>query len=151
MNQSFVRATEIRDEARWWELWNGYCAFYKMELTEETTSYLWTRIMASKSSVSSIVFEKNGTILGIANYVIHESTSTIKPICCLQDLFVDPSARKQGVGKALIDWLLTEMKMRNWSRVNWHTRENNYNARALYDKFTNLSDFKRYVVNNPAN
>ena len=57
--------------------------------------------------------------------------------------------RAQGVGKQLIDWLIDEMKRRRWSRLYWSTRETNYRARALYDKYTPHSGFLRYVILNP--
>jgi hypothetical protein len=84
----------------------------------------------------------------MANYIVHESTSKFAPICCLQDLFVDPGRRSAGVGKKLIDWLVAEMKSKGWSRLYWHTRENNYRARSLYDKYTPDTGFVRYVIEN---
>jgi ribosomal protein S18 acetylase RimI-like enzyme len=145
-----IRPVEKKDEVRWLELWDGYCQFYKMNVSMQVTSHLWTRILDPDSkSVFSIVAEGDDKIIiGIANYVLHESTSAPGLICCLQDLFVDPNSRARGAGKALIDWLLSEMKAKRWSRVYWHTRENNYRARGLYDKFTSHNDFLRYVVNN---
>jgi ribosomal protein S18 acetylase RimI-like enzyme len=147
-----IRKIEEQDKEKWLELWNGYCEFYNMTLLNEVTEHLWGRILSKDSPVYSIVSENDsGEIYGMANFVVHESTSTLRPICCLQDLFVAPHARSQGIGRKLIDWLLVEMKTANWSRVYWHTRENNYIARGLYDKFTKLNDFVRYVVQNPLN
>jgi ribosomal protein S18 acetylase RimI-like enzyme len=79
--------------------------------------------------------------------LLHESTGTFTPVCYLADLFVDPAARAGGIGKSLIDWILAEAKARGWSRVYWTTRETNYRARGLYDKYTPHSGFLRYVVN----
>jgi GNAT superfamily N-acetyltransferase len=92
---------------------------------------------------------RDGGVIGIANYVIHENTSTFTPVCYLEDLFVDPSRRAAGVGRQMIDWLVAEMKAKGWSRLYWHTRETNYRARALYDKYTRHSGFVRYLLNNP--
>jgi hypothetical protein len=50
------------------------------------------------------------------------------------------------VGRLLIDWLVAEMAAAGWSRLYWHTRENNYCARGLYDKYTPHSGFVRYVI-----
>ena len=89
-------------------------------------------------------------MIGIANYLLHENTATLTPVCYLQDLFVDPKARANGVGKQLIDWLVAEMEARGWSRLYWATKENNYRARGLYDKYTPHSGFLRYSIANPA-
>ena len=88
-------------------------------------------------------------VIGMANYVIHENTWTLTPVCYLEDLFVDPGKRAAGVGQALIDWLVAEMKAKGWSRLYWNTKENNYRARGLYDKYTPHSGFVRYVINGP--
>ncbi len=146
-----IRKPEARDEERWRELWEGYCRFYERDLSEAVTRHTWTRIMDAASPVHSIVAEgEHAGVIGMANYVIHENTWTLTPVCYLEDLFVDPAQRAGGVGRQLIDWLIAEMKTQRWSRLYWHTRENNYRARGLYDKFTPHSGFVRYVVHNDA-
>jgi len=145
-----VRKIEARDEARWRELWDGYCRFYERDLSEPITRHTWARIMSAAAPVQAIVAEVEAAgVIGFANYVIHENTWTLTPVCYLEDLFVDPAQRAAGVGAQLIDWLLAEMKAQRWSRLYWNTRENNYRARGLYDKYTPHSGFLRYVVNNP--
>jgi GNAT superfamily N-acetyltransferase len=144
-----VRRIEPRDEARWRELWEGYCRFYERQVSDPITRHTWARITDPASPVHAIVAERSGDgVIGIANYVIHENTWSLTPVCYLEDLFVDPGARAGGVGRGLIDWLLAEMKAQGWSRLYWHTRENNYRARGLYDKYTSHSGFVRYVVLN---
>ncbi len=145
-----IRGVEARDAARWRELWDGYCAFYERAPNEPVARYTWARILDPAVPVHAIVAERSGEVIGIANYLVHENTATLTPVCYLQDLFVDPRRRSAGVGKQLIDWLLAEMKAQSWSRLYWNTRENNYRARGLYDKYTAESGFVRYVVANPA-
>lgn len=144
-----IRKIEAQDEPRWRELWDGYCRFYEREPSDRVTRYTWKRIMDSASPVYAIVAEHaSAGVIGIANYIIHENTATLTPVCYLQDLFVDPAQRAGGVGQQLIDWLIAEMKAHGWSRLYWNTKENNYRARGLYDKYTPHSGFLRYVVNN---
>lgn len=145
-----IRKIEPRDEARWRVLWDGYTRFYEREPSEALTRYTWSRIMDDNSPLFAVVAEgESGGVIGIANYVIHESTSALTPVCYLQDLFVDPDYRAGGVGKQLIDWLVAEMARQRWSRLYWQTKENNYRARALYDKYTPQSGFVRYFISNP--
>ena len=145
-----VRTIESHDERRWRELWDGYTRFYEREPCEAITRQTWARIMDRASPVHAIVAECEGDgVVGIANYMVHENTSTLTPACYLADLFVDPSKRGAGAGRLLIDWLVTEMKEQGWSHLYWHTRENNYRARALYDQYTPHSGFLRYVITNP--
>jgi ribosomal protein S18 acetylase RimI-like enzyme len=146
-----IRKIEARDEARWRVLWDGYCRFYERDISEPITRHTWERLMAFESPVHAIVAEDGSAgVVGMANYILHDNTWTLTPVCYLEDLYVDPVCRAQGVGKQLIDWLVAEMKVQGWSRLYWNTRENNYRARGLYDKFTPHSGFLRYVVNNPA-
>ena len=145
-----IRRIEARDEQRWRELWDGYCRFYEREPAPAINDHTWKRLRDAASPVHGIVAEEAGRVIGIANYIIHENTSTLTPVCYLQDLFVDPTLRAGGAGKQLIDWLVAEMKAQGWSRLYWNTKENNYRARGLYDKYTPHSGFLRYVVNNPA-
>jgi GNAT superfamily N-acetyltransferase len=144
-----IRRIEARDRARWGKLWDGYCRFYERRMPGRVTRYTWDRIMDPASPVHAIVAERpRDGVIGMANYIIHENTWTLTPVCYLEDLFVDPKKRAAGVGEALIDWLLRETKRRKWSRLYWNTRENNYRARGLYDKYTPHSGFLRYVIAN---
>jgi GNAT superfamily N-acetyltransferase len=144
-----IRRIEPRDRARWGRLWEGYCRFYERKMSGAVTRYTWARIMDPESPVHAIVAERpRDGVIGMANYIIHENTWTLTPVCYLEDLFVDPKRRAAGVGEALIDWLVAEIKRRKWSRLYWNTKENNYRARGLYDKYTPHSGFLRYVVTN---
>ena len=146
-----IRKIDTRDEPRWRVLWDGYCRFYEREPNEPITRHLWARLTDFASPVHAIVAEDaDKHVIGIANYLIHENTSLLTPVCYLQDLFVDPACRAVGVGQQMIDWLVAEMKTQGWSRLYWNTKENNYRARGLYDKYTPRDPFVRYVINRPA-
>ncbi len=146
--QPTIRPIEQRDRARWEPLWDGYTRFYEREPREDITAYLWTRLFDPASPVSGIVAEdaKLG-VIGLGHYFTHDSTSLLSPVCYLQDLFVDPAARANGAGKVMIDWLVAKMQAEGWSRLYWNTKENNYRARGLYDKFTPRDPFVRYTIN----
>lgn len=147
-----IRPITAADRARWQELFDAYMVFYKRQPSEAVNERAWARIMDPASSVNAIVAEssENGVkqVIGIANYILHDNTWTETQVCYLQDLFVDPTIRAQGVGEQLIDWLVAKMKSENWARLYWNTAENNYRARGLYDKYTPHSGFLRYVINN---
>lgn len=141
-----TRPIEARDEPRWRDLWDAYTRFYEREPVEEITRHTWSRIQDPAAPIYAIVAERGGQVIGIANYLTHESTSAIAPVCYLQDLFVDPEERAAGAGRMMIDWLVEECRRQGWLRLYWNTRENNYRARALYDKYTPHSGFLRYVL-----
>ncbi|MBV1849344.1 GNAT family N-acetyltransferase [Catellatospora tritici] len=148
-----IRAVEAADEARWRELWDAYTRFYEREPVEGITRHTWARILDPTEPVHAIVAEDSDApggrrVVGIANYLVHESTSTLTPVCYLQDLFVDPTARSAGAGRRLIDALWAEVKANGWATLYWQTKQDNDRARALYDSYTAHSGFVRYVLRN---
>ena len=151
MQKVTIRKIEAHDEAAWRKCWAGYCTFYEVALPQTTTDYTWRRIMDATSPVHAIIAEDaTHGVIGICNYIIHDNTWENKPVCYLEDLFVDPALRAAGTGAAMIEWLKNEMTRAGWSRVYWNTKENNYRARGLYDKFTPRDPFVRYVIKAPA-
>jgi GNAT superfamily N-acetyltransferase len=143
-----IRKAEARDEPRWRELFDGYTRFYEREPAEALKRHVWARLHDPASAVRAIVAEDaSGSVIGFANYVLHESTGATQPVCYLQDLFVDPQQRGAGAGRAMIDWLVEEMQRQGWARLYWNTKEDNHPARALYDTYTPHSGFVRYVIN----
>ncbi len=149
-----LRKLTLQDHARWQTLWDAYTRFYEREPNPAITAHLWQRIHAAQPTVQAIAAVQTTAtgqehIVGIAHYLPHENTSQLTPVCYLQDLFVDPAARAGGVGKQIIDWLITECKQQNWSALYWNTRETNYRARALYDKYTPHSGFLVYRMKGP--
>lgn len=142
-----IRPIETGDEAAWRALWAGYCRFYEVEIAPAVTEHTWRRIMDPASPVKAIVAaDASRGVIGMANYILHENTWEQTPVCYLEDLFVDPGERAVGVGEALIDWLVAAMQANGWSRLYWLTKENNYRARGLYDKYTPRDPFVRYTI-----
>ncbi len=141
-----IRPALPSDEAAWRKLWQGYCDFYGANVPDAVTSRTWGRILDPDSGVLCIVAEVDGQVYGFANCVIHENTWELQPICYLEDLFVLPSARGRGIGKALMEWLRNAMRAEGWSRLYWVTGQDNQAARALYDRFTQADGFVRYVL-----
>jgi GNAT superfamily N-acetyltransferase len=141
-----IRSSLPSDEADWRRMWRGYCDFYRVELAEEVTNRTWKRILDPDSAVMCVVAEIDGKVYGFANCVVHENTWELQPSCYLEDLYVEPSARGHGIGRALIEWLRNSMRAEGWARLYWHTHEDNETARRLYDRFAEADDFVRYVI-----
>jgi GNAT superfamily N-acetyltransferase len=142
-----VRSAQHADQARWLDLWAGYCAYYDELLDAQTTDVTWQRCLNPREPMGLLMAERDDHIIGFATYVIHPKTWAVAPICYLEDLFVDPPARAQGGGRALIDALIAMAKQQGWCQVYWHTKAGNSDARALYDRFTLADDFVRYRLN----
>src|ERR1700735_3718890 len=101
-----VRPAVPSDYQRWLPLWDGYNAFYGRSgasaLAPEITRMTWTRFFDAYEPMHALVAENGERLLGLAHYLFHRSTTAVAPVCYLQDLFTDASARGQGIGSALI-------------------------------------------------
>ncbi|MBG9386585.1 GNAT family N-acetyltransferase [Caenimonas aquaedulcis] len=146
MDTPAIRSALPGDEAAWRQLWRGYCDFYNVTLPPHVTDRTWKRILDPDSQIMCVVAEVDGQVYGFANCVVHENTFETQAICYLEDLFVLPSARGHGLGKALIEWLRNAMRAEGWARLYWMTREDNADARKLYDQFAEADGFVRYVL-----
>lgn len=143
-----IRPAAASDYADWRMMWDGYCAFYDVAMPEEVTQFTWARILDPSVPVHALIARAPGTgeARGMANFVLHDNTWCLTPVCYLEDLYTHPHVRGQGVGKALIDRLTDEGRAKGWARVYWTTRASNTRARRLYDLYAPADDFVRYVI-----
>lgn len=139
-----IRDATAADEAAWRRLWDQYLAFYKVELADDVTAHTWARILDQTSRVAMRVAEVEGTLAGFAIHHFHDSTWVKTPDCYLEDLFLDATYRGQGIGRALIDDLITIARAKGWSRLYWHTDRDNATARKLYDTYAPEDGHVRY-------
>ena len=141
-----IRDLSADDEARWRELWEGYVKFYGAQVPENITDTTWAKLIGDNQRVFGLVAEVDGNVIGIVNCVLHDNTWSDKLICYLEDLFVDPAHRGNGAGRALINGVVERARSNNHLRVYWMTKEDNKDARALYDKIVPVTDWVRYDV-----
>lgn len=132
------------DYDEWKTLWDGYLSFYKHSVDESVSIETFRRLISEDEPMYGLVAENGGGIIGLVHFVFHRSTWTKGNYCYLQDLFVSPEARKQGAGRALIEKVYDYANENGCSRVYWLTQENNYQARALYDKVAERTDSIQY-------
>jgi GNAT superfamily N-acetyltransferase len=138
-----IRDANRDDEAEWRQLWDGYNAFYETQVAPEVTSRTWERIIDPRSAIIGRIADVDGQASGFSISVLHEGTWVPGPVCYLEDLFVAPSCRGQGLGRKLIQDLVDRGRTDGWSSLYWHTRRDNP-ARRLYDEFVEADDFVRY-------
>jgi GNAT superfamily N-acetyltransferase len=147
-NELTIRAVARQDFERWLPLWNGYNAFYGRSgataLPDDVTATTWSRIFDAYEPVHALVAESDGQLLGLAHYLFHRTTTTIAPLCYLNDLFTADAARGKGVGRALIDAVYAEAQRAGSPRVYWQTHETNATARQLYDRVAEHAGFIVY-------
>jgi GNAT superfamily N-acetyltransferase len=140
-----TRPFRATDFEAWLPLWNGYLDFYRMILADDVTAETWRRLLDPDHVVSGFgAFDASGRMLGIVHYLFHPVTWAVGPRCYLEDLFVDPSARAKGVGRALIEAVYRVADEEGADQVYWLTAEDNARARRLYDKVATVTPFIKY-------
>ncbi|CAN7558879.1 N-acetyltransferase family protein [Rhizobium sp. LjRoot258] len=142
-----IRDARPEDETRWRELWAGYLAFYEVTVDADITDATWRRVFDPASAIFMRVADVDGRVMGFTLCLTHEGTWIRGKDCYLEDLFVDPNARGMGVGRALMDDLVLLCRKNGWSRLYWHTSEQNRAARALYDSYVESDGHIRYRIN----
>lgn len=146
-----LRQAVPEDFDQWSRLWGGYNEFYgrigENALPREITGATWARFFDPDEPMYALVAEMGDKLVGFANYLFHRSTTSIAPVCYLQDLFTSEEARGQGVAGALIDCITDHARREGCSRVYWQTHESNDTARRLYEKIAERSGFIIYRKN----
>ncbi len=140
-----IRPAREADRAQWLPLWRGYQEFYRVSLSDAVTESNWRRFFDPAEAVRCLVAERNGHLIGLAHYLIHRSTWSVENICYLNDLFVDPSGRRSGVARRLIEAVYAAADAAGAPKVYWLTHESNAAARLLYDQVAQYGGFIRYT------
>jgi GNAT superfamily N-acetyltransferase len=142
-----IRTLRTDDWEGWSGLWAGYLAFYRAELDDLTTQSTFERLCAGDEGMFGLLaLDDAGQGIGMANCVVHASTWSRQPKCYLEDLFVDPSARGQDVGRALLRAVKAAGNEQGADTVYWHTQQYNGRARSLYDQVARPTSFVVYEM-----
>jgi GNAT superfamily N-acetyltransferase len=140
-----IRPLAEPDEARWRALWGDYLAFYRTTLPEAVYASTFRRLIGpDPQDFHGLVACRDGHPVGLAHYLFHRTCWKIENVCYLQDLYVAPQARGQGLGRALIEAVYAKADAAGAPQVWWLTQDFNSEARLLYDRVGKLTPFIRY-------
>ena len=78
------------------------------------------------------VVERAGHVIGGAGYAKLEGTSDADAVCELRKMYFEPSARGRGLGRAMLDLLLAEMRSAGFRRCYLETTSWMEAAKTLY-------------------
>ena len=144
-----VRDPTVADWSAWQRMWSANCAHQGVSIPEVDDRELWRRIMDPDHAVGAVICcaaEFEAMPVGLAHYVLHPHTFSARMVCYLEDLWVEPLARRAGIGQRLIDALVARGRDRGWRRVYWHTEADNVAGRALYDRIARSTNYVRYDI-----
>ena len=139
-----IRPLQPADRERWHELWRGYLQFYKHDLPADLTELTWRRLLDPAHPFQGLAALDGERIAGIVHFHVHASTWARVGYCYLEDLFVDPACRGQGLGRSLIEAVYRAADEQGIERVYWHTENTNERAQHLYRQVAELTPFVQY-------
>lgn len=88
--------------------------------------------LSGRSCIEAILAEQDGKPVGFALFFYSYSTFLSKPGIYLEDLFVLPECRGQGIGKMLLSHLAQRVTEFNGGRLEWSVLDWNEPAIAFY-------------------
>jgi GNAT superfamily N-acetyltransferase len=101
--------------------------------TEEAAARLVADALGPDRKYEIMVAELNGEVVAYAATFMTYSTFLAKPGLYLEDIFVHPKARSQGIATAMITRLKALAQERGCGRFEWTVLDWNTTAQRLYD------------------
>ncbi|AFZ02183.1 GNAT family N-acetyltransferase [Calothrix sp. PCC 6303] len=97
-----------------------------------SSQLLKEHLFGSPKYAEAIIAELNHQVVGFALFFHNYSTFLTKPGIYLEDIFVLPEYRRQGVGKALLSRVAQVALERDCGRIEWSVLDWNEPAQNFY-------------------
>ena len=128
-----LRAAEERDVAAIVGLIRELAEFEKLtHLLQVTPEKLRPQLFGPKPVVEALVAQREGVVVAFALFFTNFSTFLAKPGLYLEDLYVQPTQRGLGIGKALLTRLAQIAVERDYGRFEWSVLDWNEHAIRFY-------------------
>lgn len=135
MSNLIIRFAEVDDTADIFSLINELASYEKLShLITTSVDELKINLFGKEKFVEILIAEYDNKIVGQALFFKNFSTFLGKPGIYIEDLFVKPDFRGKGIGKALLEKIISIAKERNYGRVEWSVLDWNESAIDFYKK-----------------
>ena len=141
-----IRNIEIKDKEQWKKLYHGYADFYQVTISEHILETTWDWLHDINHDLNALVYETDNSIVALAHYRRMPSPLRGKDIGFLDDLYVHPDFRGRKIGEEIINKLNHISQEKGWGLIRWITRNDNHNAKSLYDRVANKSTWDVYEL-----
>jgi GNAT superfamily N-acetyltransferase len=116
-------------------------------LSPSVIDHTETMILSPNTSLFGLLaVSDDDAVIGLLHGVVHPVAGSINPVCYMQDLFVHPAHRRQGVATKLLEALSTQGHSAHWDRIYWLTDRHNNEAQALYKNAAVTLDFSFHIL-----
>src|SRR6476620_440168 len=112
----------------------AYQRFYEGEdIDDQRNREFFRRFLAPSEDGLLLGARREGRLVGHACLYWHFSSTAARETVLMNDLFVVPESRGEGVGRALIEASLEVARARGAACLEWQTAPDNHTAQHLYD------------------
>ncbi|OCW59564.1 GNAT family N-acetyltransferase [Hoeflea olei] len=145
-----IKAARPQDREAWQMLWRENCAHFGADgMSETVVDGLWSRILDPSSPIDAWLAFHGTKPAGLAHTIVHPHSFSLRPVCCLEDLWVSPRHRNRGIATCLIEHLSALGRQAGWRRLYWETGLTNTAARHLYDRLATQRPMAIYQIEFP--
>jgi GNAT superfamily N-acetyltransferase len=131
----FIRTADEKDVPVIFSLIKELAEYEKLSDQISTSEkQLRETLFGDERFVEVLIAEFDDMMVGYALFFKNFSTFLGKPGIYLEDLYVKPEMRGKGIGKALLDRIISTAKQRNYGRVEWSVLDWNEPAIDFYLK-----------------
>jgi GNAT superfamily N-acetyltransferase len=128
-----LRMAGVDDAARVFRLVNALAEYECLTHEVTSTPEDFQRMFADpRRTVEVVLAERAEVTVGFALFFENFSTFVGKPGLYLEDLFVLPEHRRQGIGESLFSYLVALAQERRYGRVDWTVLDWNEPAIRFY-------------------
>ena len=136
-NKIFIRPANENDVPSIFALIKELAEFEKLSDQINTSEdELRKTLFGENKFVEILLAEYDNKVVGQALFFKNFSTFLGKSGIYLEDLYVKPEMRGKGIGKALLDKIISIAKERNYGRVEWSVLNWNEPAIDFYKKIS---------------
>ena len=133
MTNLIIRDAQASDSHTLFALIQGLAEYEKLsDAVIGNAEALKEHLFGSPKYVDAILAELEGKAVGFAIFFHNYSTFLTKPGIYLEDIFVLPEYRRQGIGKALLTRVAQIAVERDCGRVEWSVLDWNISAQTFY-------------------
>ncbi len=135
------------DRADWESLYHGYAEFYQVPMNAAILETVWGWIHDDANRFFGLIAKTgDGRAVGLMHCREMPSPLRGARVGFLDDLFVAPEVRGQGIVEALYDALRELGRAQGWPFIRWITAEDNVRARAVYDRLSEKTHWVTYQM-----
>lgn len=127
-----------REFFAWYTLFEQYAAGAGVETTDEHVMRVWTALQLP-GAYAAVAHDQSGSVLGLVHAVPFERLLQSDRGLQIEDLFVAPAQRNQGVATALVEHVRSTAESRGQALLRWTARADDPAAKALQDKFADAA------------